>query len=194
MISVISEEIMEKSMKVSGFLICLSFVGIFWVSTGCNNTPVKPSPMATPTPSTPTCVWTPLAQVLGSNSSGNVVIHNSTEWLNFYNGIGLLSPIPTPPVNFSTQMVLAASEIYPNACSCNTEGPTITSVCSYSDHIEVDYLELPPPVGCLQPTPTILNICAALVNSKSGLAAMAQSALPVTWVFHPYLPTPTATP
>ena len=186
---------MKKSIKTFGFLIGLLFVLNLWLSTGCNRTPMLPSPLATPTPSSPTCVWTPLSSGVNGtyNSNGNMVIHNSTDWTSFDNGLGLIFPIPTPSVNFSTQMVLAVSEGFPSACTCNSGGPTITSVCAYSDHIEVDYQEIPPPAGCLQPTP-VINICAFHVVSESGLAAAPQSSLPVSWIYKPFPPTPTPTP
>jgi len=151
------------------------------------------NPIATPTATaSPVCAFTPISTVTGTASNGNVIIQNSTEWTAFYTGIGLLSPIPTPSVNFATQMVIAVSESYPAACTCNTSGPSITSVCAYSDHIVVNYQELPPPAACLQPTP-IATVCAYHVTSQSNLAAVAQASPQVTWIYQPYL-TPTPTP
>jgi hypothetical protein len=122
-----------KSFQIM-FLFVLAALGAIW---GCNQTPLGPprSPIpipATPTPTTtgtptPVCGMTSItlppeivtgpyaasvpSTVIIPNSINHYgsaeffVIRNLTDWQNFYG----TAATPPPPVNFATQMILAAT-------------------------------------------------------------------------------------
>jgi len=129
----------------------------------------------------PSCVWTPLpSAMLPINGSGADVIRNSTEWnAAFFPNV---TSVPTPFVNFNQWMIVGAPAMF----SCNYQSAVITSVCTYSDHIEVDVAApTPTPVS---PSNTPVAYCSS-ISPGMLLAAVRQSNLPVI-----LNPTPTATP
>lgn len=145
-------------------------------------TPLAPTP--TPTPNTtPVCGFTPVPYPTplspGIVPPGNSVIQNAAQWTAVNS-----STVPLPAVNFNLQMILEVSLTEEWSCSCDSYPPTITSVCFYSDHIEVDYAN--PSLFCPTPIPgTVYVTCnSAWLRPVQVLAAVPQSNLPVVWVGH----------
>ena len=138
-----------------------------------------PVPTATPTPNlTPVCSFTPLGSARYWTVAGGpttFVIQDAAQWTSV-NGVGF-----APPVNFSTQMVLEVSEMIFVSCGWTGFGPSITSVCVYSDHIEVNYQH----GGATPPNPTPPYTCGSFLSYYAqDLVAIPQSNLPVFWYGH----------
>jgi hypothetical protein len=186
---------MKKPLITSLFLV----MGL--IAWSCNRpTPVFPTGMTTPTPSptatstataTPVCGFTQLPGTsyvvntlpggpVSVTSNGPLVIQNEAQWTY----VNVTAPA-TPPVDFSTQMILEVPEsLSYDICQCSLTPPSITSVCFYSDSIVAHYL--PIAINC---APVILNgqlippTCNTIVFvSLQAMAAVPQSSLPVTWI------------
>ncbi len=148
--------------------------------------PVMPStPTATPsvTPTatpitTPACGFIPFDISVGGfyTTDQNFVIQDATQWAAVNGASAAL-----PPVDFSKQMVLEIRDWLVVSCGCSAIMPSISSVCYYTDHIEVDYQEggayCPPPVG-----PVIVTCNSVFSYGADYFAAIPQSSLPVTWI------------
>ena len=89
------------------------------------------------------------------------VIRNTTDWQAFYNPY----PAPTPPVNFTSQMILVV--IY-QGCF---DQPQFSSVCSDPSQVTVD----------LQNHMLPLNCNVVLTPGNFLAVAVATSSLPVVW-------------
>jgi hypothetical protein len=170
----------------------------FW---GCGRTPLPtppPAPTATPTATTaPICSSTIIILPIGASGVAGVVglsnyavIRNLTEWQALYSrpfGTSPATPIPipTPPVNFATQMLVFVA----NASLCPLSTWSITDVCESSTQVTVSLNDNQPCVFC-SATDGIDNLSAV---------AVPQSNLPVVWNITTIpcsfgSPTPTATP
>jgi len=110
--------------------------------------------------------------------AGEYVIQNATQWAaDNYNN-------PVPSVNFNDQMILEYTQGVVVDCLGSVVLPSITSVCFYSDHIEVNgtkaIVSNPLPVTPSPGTTTV--ICNSIfAYSVSTLASIPQSNLPVVW-------------
>jgi hypothetical protein len=170
----------EKKAILIGFLFSVSMI-FFVMGISCRN----PSFGITPDggASSPSCVWTPLPSVvqLLAAASNTYVIRNSGDWASAMFPYPTSIPTPVPPVDFNQWMIVGVGALF----SCNYQSEVITSVCTYSDHIEVDYG--PPPA--ILSTPGTPGATCDYIRTGQVLAAVPQSNLPV--IFNP---TPTATP
>ena len=112
-------------------------------------------------------------------SANYYVIKTAADWLTI-NNVGQLpgTNVPLPAVNFSNQMVLEVSEYLDGAGACFIQ-PVITSVCFYSDHIEVDYQKGSDPCP---PNTSGLSGGPGIGNNFQAMVAVPQSNLPVTWI------------
>ncbi len=179
------------------------FIFICVIPVACNKLfPTNPTPAAlpsllptptstpSPSPAIPTCVWTPLSQMVQfTNSPNNYVIRNVSEWNSANNTL----PIPTPPVDFSHWMVVGVGvEI-----TCGVERPVYTSICTYPNFIEVcsGLPVFPTPIATPPTlpyaTPGAVAIPCNYIAFGQILAAVPQSPLPV---FFNCTPTATITP
>jgi hypothetical protein len=172
------KNIKTKKAVLTGFLFSVGMIS-FAVGIGCKNPPsgILPGGSA----SSPSCVWTPLDSAYSPiDGSGANVIRNATEWHAAF--FPNATPLSTPPVDFSQWMVVGAPALF----SCNYQSQVITSVCVYSNHIEMDTAApTPTPVS---PSNTPVAYCSSIIRGMV-LAAVPQSNLPLI-----INPTPTATP
>ncbi len=140
---------------------------------------LSPTLPFTPTPTvntTPVCGFTLVPGTVNLLSPGPYyVIQNAAEWSAANpNGTG----VTMPPVNFSNQMIVEYSEWIQWNCGCSPIPPSITSVCEYSDHIEVDYQN----GGVACPPPAAYTCNSFFSNYFQALAIVPLSNLPVSWV------------
>ena len=164
----------------SAFLFFSCFFSLaFMVS--CTHLPLPATPTApTPTPG-PTCVWTPIAQIasFAPSNTGTFVIRNSTDWNNAQAALPHSIPTPAPPVDLNQWMLVGVNNVF----SCNLPRLEFTSICTYSDHIVVDYsfpiVQVPTVVPTWGPTPTGPPDDCNYVYTGTILAALPQSNLPV---------------
>src|SRR5581483_8663093 len=149
-----------------------------------------PTPLSTPTPgATPSCPLSPVTLPFGSLISGGVtlqnqtpapsapttlfsgpfnyfptmgfVLRNSADWSNFY------SPLiaPTPPVDFSTQMILVLEY---QGCF---DQVSFSSVCVGASQVTAVVSDFQSGPHC-----TVITTPGAFVS-----VAVPQSSLPVSW-------------
>ena len=132
---------------------------------------------------TPVCGFTPLPSETGLGLTvGTFVIQNQTQWTSVNSPYGV-GPTAVPAgVNFATQMILEVDQFVGWNCGCTGVPPTITSVCYYSNYIQVEYQN----GGSLCPTPTPGGpTCNSFIQTNlSGLAVVPLSNLPVVWIAH----------
>jgi hypothetical protein len=167
-------------------MLIVIFMPVLLAPIACSKLPSSPitgTPVPTATPVaavTPSCGFTPVpfptvpfpGYVTPANA--NSVIQNAAQWSAANPGV------PVPAVNFSSQMILEVSQINSSNCNCAPIPPVISSVCFYSDHIEVDYVN--ESLACT-PSPTVTCAIAVIV-AQNVLVAVPQSGLPVVWVAH----------
>ena|GEM_PF-4038382 len=181
-------------------------VGLFLVLTlyaagcrGIGSLPLAPppppvptyAPMPTGTPTvnpTPICGFTDLgvgmSWIGSSGTTSTFVIQTAAQWAADNSTQASTNPPLSISVDFNRQMVLEVSEFDYYNCGCSSVPPSITSVCFYSDHVEVDYNHAgsycpPPPPGRI---PVMCNSFFSLPLQDA--VAVPQSSLPVTWIGH----------
>lgn len=136
-----------------------------------SNAASVPTPTAIPTP---VCGFAPLQVPDGFwAKDSNFIIQNQTDWTNDNGG-----NTSTPPVDFSSQMIIGLSRKYYCRLNCTAAPPTITSVCYNPAYIEVDYQD----GGCAcQPTSGQNNFAMMMLPGQC-MVSVPQSNLPVSWV------------
>jgi hypothetical protein len=153
----------------------------------CRN-PVLPPLSTTSTPtliatSTPICGFTPLPNTNNGLIQGPYyVIKDQIDFTNI-NDVSLIrgASVSLPSIDFSTQMVLEYSQEIQTTCFCTVTLPAITSVCDYTDHIEVDYQN--GGASCVVPV-NGSNCNFIMYGYYQAMVTLPQSNLPVSWVGH----------
>jgi hypothetical protein len=108
------------------------------------------------------------------------VIRTQRDWEDYCTGI---TPLPDPPVNFQTSMILAYSWLYSTTC---IDWVDFKQVCYFDDRIELSYdfrngnydSNCEPVVCALLFIPTHLTVAVEI----------PQSSLPVSWVKNDFCP------
>ena len=176
-----------------GIFFLVVIAGLAVLSGACQPTltlPVMLTPTATPSP-IPTVNLTPVCGAIPATISGGMyglansgvhVLHNPTEWNNFssngyltltFAGTPTPSPgVPTPPVDFNTQMVVVAAVPEP----CDNTTLTITDVCVGPTEVTVDVTAS----TCI--TCPMCNMASMYCMVTSAVAA-PQSSLPVSVIY-----------
>ncbi len=156
-----------------------------WIPMACSHTitgpvPTVQAPTATATITTqPVCGFTPIPTA-SLTGYGNFTAPQSSNVIQTAAAWATVNPhYSQPSVNFSNQMILEYTEPLGVSCMCTFVQPVITSVCFYSDHIEVTGTKASINYPTLAPGAPQCQSFALL--QAMVLVAVPQSNLPVVW-------------
>jgi hypothetical protein len=137
---------------------------------GCLNSPPPFGPSPVAAPPYLGCV-TPMNVAISCASGNwacphNVAVHNSAQLLSFLGSCGIACQAPSDPCNFNTQMMIGVLSW--TGCSGSN---SLSSVCYFTDHVEVTILTTYPAKG--EPT------CNEIPIAYVAWVAVPASNLPV---------------
>ncbi len=179
---------------MKSLLAVLSLILMALVPMACTTgrgTPLTP-PVLTPTPTATTvCGFTPVtlpSRVVSVSVPNTTLIHNLTEWNAYYSAsfglIGTPAPVPAPPVDFSTQMLLMGW-----TSVCPGQMINLVSVCEGPTQITADFTTQVPCVLCSVATTFGIPWAVAIPQSSLPLVVNYTAIAPCTFAL-----TPTPTP